>query len=164
MAENNPAAAAGKVPTAPPEAKNDIGLQIGSKTVRITDKDGKEHVLSPFDIEDLADLEEMLGEDWLQMGRLRGVTRILWVAMRKEGLSREDVVARKWRMKPAEVGMLFDVRHGPMIRAAVTDILVASGYERKPQSSGGRPPEGASEQTGAPSSKSPGDEDTTPKP
>ena len=139
------------VPVVPPEAKNDLAAQLGVKTVKLVDKDSVEHRLPPLDMEDMSDLEEILGEDWLQENKLRAVSRILWTSLRKEGLSREDLVARKWKLKPQEVGMMFDARHGPIIRAAVTDLLIASGFERKPQGGGNRPSEGASEPTGAPS-------------
>lgn len=80
----------------------------------LTDREGKEHLLASLSVNDMLEFEDRLGMSLLDAASkrmtLRHVITILWLAVRKAGLTREEIVKRKWKIATIEeFGELFDI-------------------------------------------------------
>ena len=60
---------------------------------------------------------------------MRGCVSILWHSLRKEGLSRPDVVAGKWKWSRPEVGEMFPGGDVEVVFPLVVELLKASGFK-----------------------------------
>lgn len=103
----------------------------------IKDKAGKDHVLSPLDLSDLVDLEDKMQESFLNVEfgknlRLGQIMFMIYLSLRKEGLSHDDLKRRAFKYTEREVYMMFDL--GMMAKAAgvFVDLLKVSGLDVGP--------------------------------
>lgn len=97
--------------------------------VKVTDKNGKEWILHPLDLEDMAELGEQLGavEGWWEGGgATRSFLTVLWAAIRKTGLSYDDIVTKQWAVRREDVGHIFEASQGKALVNAVTEFILAS--------------------------------------
>jgi|GEM_PF-5193288 len=80
-----------------------IAEALGRKCVEWTDRTGRRHSLPTLVFSDWAEIEDEFGpvDTWAQpknaCGRMWGAA--IWRSMRREGLSRADVLAAKWTLR-----------------------------------------------------------------
>lgn len=133
------APAAGAPPAAGKREEEDLSLALGVKKASVLDRAGKEHELPSLDLEDLADMEEMIGpiSSWLDDGvSMRAFARLMWASLRKVGLSEEEVSLRKWKLKPVDVGRMLDGRALRDRFNTVVTLLKNSGFTQKKGTAG----------------------------
>ena len=115
---------------------SELKLLLGLKE-KFTDINGKEHSLVPLTMADQMDLEEEMKASIEEIGadaenfQGKDVLFILWLSLRKEGLTADEIDAEQWTHKsPRAVGNMF----GPTVEGATlmvncfTALMILSGY------------------------------------
>jgi hypothetical protein len=111
---------------------------VGESPVKLSiiDYDGKEHFLAPLTVNDMLEFERRLGVSLYEAASrklmLSHITTILWLSMRKAGLSREEIVKKKFKISYEEFGEMFDASF--ILDGTVTTIgklLEVSGLKQK---------------------------------
>lgn len=99
-----------------------------AKTIK--DKNGKEYHLCPLDLQDMVDFEDRTGHSILDVAerfRLKEVAYLLYLSIRKDGVSDADLDARKFAITEAMVMRSFDLRLLSGSAKAFLDIMTISG-------------------------------------
>lgn len=110
----------------------DLALELGVKTIKVTDRTGKVWECPPLDMEDVVDIEKQIGPvtEWLWTGFSVSTMRIiLWASMRKVGRSEAQVDARDLPLKVVEVGRMFPASFANEIGPVAMDIMRNSGFQ-----------------------------------
>lgn len=113
-----------------PKASGDVAKAFGRNVIAIKDIEGTERKLYPLSLNDLIELEEAVGplREWGTLGiKLSSWLYVVWLAMRKGGLTTPERRAREWRFTLEDVGEMFDARHVLLLGTAVGNILGNSG-------------------------------------
>ena len=100
----------------------------------IADKVGTEHVLSPLDFSDLVEYEDKMGVTLLSLDRalkFKDIGYILYLSLRKEGLSPTQIEHRQFKYTEAQVLRMFDLKLLSKTNDFITDLLKISGLEIK---------------------------------
>jgi hypothetical protein len=102
----------------------------------VTDRDGVEHALSPLSMNDILEFEDKLGVSLLDAAAdrltIRHIFRILYMSVRKHGLTREDILKKRWKMSIEEFGEMFDLSFLMADRVAtIGKLMEASGLKQK---------------------------------
>lgn len=100
--------------------------------VLIKDKDGKDHELCPLDLSDLIEYEDKIGVSLLTKERdfkLRDLAYLLYLSLRKEGLSPEEVDKRKYKLSENSIYRFFDLRVIKNSAEIVSDLMRISGLD-----------------------------------
>ena len=103
---------------------------LGRETVPWRDGAGVDHKLPPLTINDLIELEEEAGSlsEWATTGvRVRSWRTVLWLSVRKEGLTREEVRARKFKVTQEDVGEMMSFVPIVQIGEVTRRVLEVSG-------------------------------------
>lgn len=138
-------------------ADQDISRALGRKTFDFVDCDGANHRVPALTVADLADLEKELGPmaDWgVRVRDQAGAALFIWHALRKEGLTREQVRKREWKWTVADVADMFVLGDSTAIEAVIGQILAVSGMERR-AGAAGRPTQAPAPTSGPTSSPEP---------
>lgn len=141
--------------------KISLAQELGVVTVPVTDRHGKVWECPPLDLEDMADLERILGPvgEWLFRGLTLQVMRgILWASMRKVGKTPKEIEDRKFVLTPADLGKMFTAAFARDIGIVSMRILEESGFKTqatKKEASDPKVKSGEAESTGDDSSVAP---------
>lgn len=98
--------------------------------VMILDRFGKEHELCPLSLADLVEYEDKTGASLLAVERdfkLKDLAYLLYLSLRKEGLSPEQVEKRAYRVSEHSVYSLFDLKLLAQAKEVILDLLRVSG-------------------------------------
>ncbi len=102
--------------------------------VKIKDKEGKVHELPPLDLADLIDLEERTGISVLGMSentdmKLKDMCYLLYLSLRKEGLSPEQISKKNWTLTERQIYMMFDLNFLKNSISIFLELLAISGLD-----------------------------------
>lgn len=100
--------------------------------IRFKDKNGKEHYLSPLDLTDLRDYERKLGSLRTlnaENSKFDDVLFLLWLSLRKEGLTQDEIERRNWKLTEDGVGRMFDFRNLKQLNLWIVELLKISGLD-----------------------------------
>ncbi len=135
--------------TTNPEVKPDNELKIlvqgSSDRVVIKDRKGAEHLIQPLDLSDIIEYEEKMGQsilDGARTLRMKDIAYLLYLSLRKEGLSAEDVVSRKYKLTERQIYTSFDLQFLARSATFLLDILRISGFEIKGEDKKADPTQG----------------------
>lgn len=127
-------------PTAPPDSHSGElkTLVTGATgTLSLKDRNGKEHQLPPLDIADFVEYEDRMKASVLDAGkmafRLTDLVFLLFLSLRKEGKSIEDVMRRNFTYTEMQVYRMFDLKLLAQSQQLFVDLLKISGLEVGPQ-------------------------------
>lgn len=105
-----------------------------SKKVIVVDKDKVEHLLNPLDMTDIVEYEDKVGHSILAVDheiKVKDIIYLVYLSLRKEGLSLEQVEQKRWKYTERQVGMMFDLKFFSNSVTILLDILRVSGFELK---------------------------------
>lgn len=112
-------------------------VQGTADCVKIKDKNGKEYKLQPLDLEDLCEYEDRVGTSLLALNfsamKLKDIAFMIYLSIRKDGLSAQQVANREFKFSEAEMRRSFDFGLFTKTAVVVVDLLRLSGLEFKPQ-------------------------------
>lgn len=116
--------------------KDDLRLLLigADNTATIKDREGKIHSLTPLRLRDLLEVEDRTGVsifDSIRTTKLRDVAFMVWIALRKNGLSPEEIKARKWKLDENECYEMFDAAFFSQWSQIFLDLLKLSGFKPK---------------------------------
>jgi hypothetical protein len=117
-----------------PENELQILVKGASDTVTLKDKTGKDHVLQALDLSDIIEYEEKMGQSILDNARtlrMKDIAYLLYLSLRKEGLSFEEVIARKYKITERHIYVLFNLGFLASSATFLLDILRISGFDVK---------------------------------
>jgi hypothetical protein len=117
----------------PSSGSEELATIVGD-SLEITDALGKKHKLRPLDLQDLSELERKLVEVETQdMGRWTTETAmfIVWLSLRKEGLSAEDIDRENWRYTIKKCMRMFDARFYRALNTIIGHLFAISGIDFK---------------------------------
>lgn len=132
---------------------------LGQKAFAVRDMHGKEHLIPCMTFGDARDLEKVMGRSMSDMGGVldsfEGQIKILWVIVRREGMTRAAVrdarASGKWPMSEEDVGDLFELTQAVEVFRAMTSALRQGGVEvAKDPTPAGAPDGGAPATTTTP--------------
>ena len=108
--------------------QSDLQKLVG-RGLKITDRHGKEHVLAPLDIDDVAEIENRFGTlDSLQGShRLQDVFFFLYLSLRKEGRTHNQLRIGDYALTEKEARQLFLIGAAKEIVGSMLDLLEISG-------------------------------------
>lgn len=113
-----------------------IIVQGTADCIKIKDKNGQEYKLQPLDLEDLCEYEDRVGASLLALNfatlKLKDIAYMLYLSLRKDGLSSQEVADRKFKFSETEMRRRFDLALFAKTAVVVTDLLRISGLEMKP--------------------------------
>ena len=137
----------------------DLALELGVKSVKVTDLSGKVWECPPLDLEDIVDVEAQIGSvtGWLWTGfSIRTMRIILWASMRKVGRTLDQIEARDLPLRVGEVGLMFPASFANEIGPISMDIMRNSGFQLQRGTPGSSPKgESPAASNGESSSESP---------
>lgn len=113
-------------------SENDLRTIVkGSpEKVMIKDRFGREHELCPLDLADLIEYEEKTGATLLGREfefKMKHLGYLLYLSLRKDGLSLEDVEKRRFKVSEQTVMVWFDLKVLAQANEVITDLLRVSG-------------------------------------
>lgn len=112
-----------------------ILVQGTADCVKIKDKNGKEYKLQPLDLEDLCEYEDRVGTSLLALNfstmKLKDIAYMIYLSIRKDGLSAQQVADRKFPFTESEMRRSFDFGLFTKTAVVVIDLLRISGLELK---------------------------------
>lgn len=120
-----------------PFVTNDLRVLLRGtdREVYVKDKDGKEHRLNPLSIGDVIDFEENIGASLFNIMNAamhaKHLIFLLYLSLRKEGRSKEDVLNRKYTYTQSQVREMFDMAILPKMLPIFNEILMISGFAKK---------------------------------
>lgn len=122
----------------PEKPSNDLKVLIAGTDGRVTlkDKDGNEHVLPPLDMSDLVEFERKIGGTVLDETRevkLADTLYLLYLSLRKEGCTDDEVQRGQYRRNEKQVYRMFNLKYLPKSVQLFMDIMKISGVEFPPQ-------------------------------
>jgi len=110
-------------------------VQGTADNIKIKDKNGLEYKLQPLDLEDLCEYEDRVGASLLALNfatlKLKDIAYMLYLSLRKDGLSAQEVNDRKFKFSETEMRRRFDLGLFAKTAVVVTDLLRISGLELK---------------------------------
>lgn len=109
-----------------------LRIYLGTDRDKIVLSDGKEYILYPLDLTDIGDLEERFGENYSKIATGQNVKAgiyILWLAVRKNYLTEEQILAQQWKISERQVGMWFSIGEFEKLTQIVPRIFSFSGLE-----------------------------------
>jgi hypothetical protein len=107
-----------------------------SEVLKIKDKNGNEHQLLPISLKDFLEYEKMTGGSLISgkdEPKLRDIACLLYLSLRREGLSPEDIRNRRFKMNEDDVYELFDLSFLENAATILSDLLKVSGFKRGEQ-------------------------------
>lgn len=116
---------------------NDLKMIVTGtdKRVVLKDKTGKEHVLQPLDLSDMCEYEARLGQSLLTANlgalTLKDIIFLLYLSLRKEGLSLEEVDKGAFKITERDIQRMFDLSMITKCAELFLDLLRVSGFEFK---------------------------------
>lgn|SRR5574339_284093 len=118
-----------------PTSELKILIQGTSENIHVKDKTGKEFKIHPLDLADLCEYEDRVGTSLLLLNfnslKVKDVAFMIYLSIRKDGLSLKDIEDRKFKLTEAEMLRRFDL--GLLSRSGhlLTDLLRISGLDVK---------------------------------
>src|SRR5690349_2835853 len=110
-------------------------LVVGSPTkIVVIDKSGKEHLLNPLDMSDIIEYEDKVGHSILAVDheiKVKDIIYLVYLSLRKEDLSLEQIEQKRWKYTERQIGMIFDMKFFSNAVNILLDILRVSGFELK---------------------------------
>lgn len=107
------------------------------RVVFIKDKLGKDHRILPLSIHDLIEFEDEIGTSIFNIMNanlgMKQIFSLLYFSLRKEGLSEQDIEAKKWKYTRSQLGNMFDLRLLTSAIGLFNDLLDISGLSRRPR-------------------------------
>jgi len=103
-----------------------------SECVKIRDKNSKEHIIAPLDLSDLIEYEDKMGYSILNRTKeikIRDIAYILYLSLRKEGLSADQIEHRQFTYTERQVWTMFDLKFLTSSNEILMDLLRISGLE-----------------------------------
>lgn len=121
-----------------------VAEALGRREFNVRDRDGKQHIIPSMTFGDARDLEKAIGCALSDAGKVLsefdGQIKILWVVVRREGLTRQQIrdsrATGKWALSEEDVADMFDLSQAMEVFAAVTQALKQGGYEAVPTIAG----------------------------
>lgn len=104
-----------------------------AENITLKDKNGTQYKLQPLDLADLCDYEDRVGSSLLALNfstlKLKDVAYMIYLSLRKDGLSAKQVEGHEFKFSESEMLRRFDL--GLLTKSAVllTDLLRLSGLE-----------------------------------
>lgn len=118
-----------------PTAELKILVQGTDENVKIKDKDGKEYKLHPLDLADLCEYEDRIGSSLLLLNfnslKIKDVAFMVYLSIRKDGLTPKEVEDRKFKLKEDTMLRSFDLGLLSKSGLLLTDLLRISGLDVK---------------------------------
>ena len=95
---------------------------------KIKDRLGNDHTLQPLTIEDVVAYEEHFGHT-MSVGAVgyKDIFYMLYLSLRTEGLSEDQIEKRQWRYTERQVQKMFDLGLLKRINETLNDLLRISG-------------------------------------
>lgn len=105
------------------------------KSIEIEDVNKTKHRLLPLTVKDLIDFEDRLGVSIMQIMSanltIKHIFFLLYLSIRKEGCSAEDIKLRKYKYTEDEIGEMFDLSFVRLAVPIFTNLLNISGFRKK---------------------------------
>lgn len=132
---------------------NSVTEAAGQSFSTVKDRTGVEHRLYPLTVRDWIELEKEVGSvfNWAAIGiKIETWAYLIWMSIRKNGITRKDEYARRFKIGLEEMCDLFDISQSKQMLDAVETITSISGM---PMGDGkgadsNRPTESAEKTTG----------------
>ena len=110
-----------------------ILVQGTDKRVILKDKKGVEHVLQALDLCDMCEYEARLGQSLLTANlstlRMADIIYMLYLSLRKEGLSMDEVDRGNFKITEKDVQHMFDLSMITKSAEVFLDLLRVSGFD-----------------------------------
>lgn len=138
----------------PLAAPSDLEILAGNRTIEIRDRFGKAHALRPLTLYDMVEMERKFGSlDRLGTGqriKLEDKMFILWLSLRKEGLTDADVLKGKYACTVNEAAGLFDAGKLESLVDLLDNLFLLSGFVPRKEDSQPDPMTAPGVETAAP--------------
>lgn len=110
-------------------------LTVGTPVkVIVVDKNKVEHLLNPLDMCDVVEYQDKIGHNILAVDHeltVKDIITLVYLSLRKEGLSQSQIEKKEWKYTERQVGMMFDMKFFSNALNILMDILRVSGFELK---------------------------------
>ena len=120
-------------PTPSPTAELKILVQGTAENLHIKDKNGESYKVHPLDLADLCEYEDRVGTSLLQLNfstlKLKDVAFMVYLSIRKNGLSSKDIEDRKFKMTESQMLRNFDLGIITRSGTLLVDLLRISGLD-----------------------------------
>ena len=124
------------VETPSPTSELKIIVQGTSENITVDDRNGRKYKINPLDLADLCEYEDRVGTSLLLLNfstlKVKDVAYMIYLSIRKDGLSMKEVEDRKFKLTESEMLRRFDLGLLSRSGALLTDLLRISGLETKP--------------------------------
>jgi hypothetical protein len=118
-----------------PTSELKILVQGTPENIVIKDKNGTEYKLQPLDLADLCEYEDRVGSSLLALNfstlKLRDVAFMIYLSLRKDGLSLKQIEGHEFKFSESEMLRRFDLALLAKSAVLLTDLLRLSGLEMK---------------------------------
>lgn len=102
--------------------------------VIVVDKNKVEHLLNPLDMSDIIEYEDKVGHSILAVDHeitVKDIISLVYLSLRKEDCSQEQVEQKRWKYTERQVAMMFDLKFFSNAVNILLDVLRVSGFELK---------------------------------
>ena len=85
--------------------------------------------LFPLTLTDIGDFEDSIGpiNEFVRFRNVKANLHLVWLSLRKNGLTDEEIKQQQWKFTDREVGEWFSLGQAEKIRELVERILIISG-------------------------------------
>lgn len=112
------------------DKEHSLGTVLGKIPEQtFTDQHGIVHRLHPIDLNDMVELEETCGslEQIVVKGGLKEALFVLWLSLRKDGLTPEQIDREEWTITTKTVGRMFGLGDAEKIQEITMRLMKACG-------------------------------------
>lgn len=112
-----------------------LKVLLGTNTAKVTLRSGSEINLYPLRLTDLADLEDKLGMSMTEVFgqsktfKINHLILILWLSVRRDGLTKEQISKQQWKVTERDVGEWFDFSDVGELIDVMQAVFSLSGLE-----------------------------------
>lgn len=113
--------------------KNELSKALGLESSEFIDARGNKHRLCPLDMSDIAELERKYKglQNLATAQTVDDLLFVLWLSLRKDGLSEHEIDNEKWKLTVKQVGRMFPAGDKGEMGKAVVALYRVSGFPEK---------------------------------
>lgn len=115
------------------KAAGELTQSLGLATHDFRDRLNKVHTITPLDLRDIVHLEKKFGglELLTKANKLQDVLYILWLSLRKEGLTEQEIVDGKWKVTEDHVARYFSPGDMSQLKELLSKLFIISGFKEE---------------------------------
>lgn len=111
---------------------SELDTLVSSPVHKIKDRHGQWHTLTTPELLDLSVMEKRHGSVFVSELSVDVIATLMWICLRREGRSKEQIEQEDWAYSFSEAAKLFGFNEYMDLLRVCTEVLISSGiWERK---------------------------------